>query len=813
MKINVVQNEFHCDKKINKIVVAFIFVSTLVFLFTARLFAQESIPTTPQQPSLPTSQQPGIPSGQFPQQLPGVPSGQSPQQLKEYYRQAKEAGMSDSEIRKAAEQRGIKVDELLRENDATQNESTQALDPSRNQNGAEEVVRSFWEDAAPDSTFAGTSASGLKTFGSNFFSDKSISFEPNLRIATPKNYILGPDDELILDINGRSADNQRLKVSPEGTIKLYNLAPLTVSGLTVEQASERIIYRLRQSVYSGLNVPGSGTNALITLGNIRSIKVMVTGEVVRPGTYTVSSLATAFNALISSGGPNSNGSFRNIQLIRNNNVLKKIDLYRFLVDGDLSDNLALQDQDIIIVRPYTSKIELRGEAKRPGIFELREGETFKDLIWYAGGYTPEAFTHYFTYRRNNGVSYELGSFLSNEVDTFVPINGDQITVGRIVESIDNFVNVVGAVVRPGTYPFEEKNNTVKKVLRSSLGLTSDAFLGRANILRVFEQKRRLISFDLSKLISDDTTDIRLVPGDALIIKSTDALKQSASVSIHGAVNRRGTFDFYEDISISDLIFNAGGFTRAGIPYRVEVSRRIKDDTLGVPGSQNVKIFNIEVSEDLVFNTRDEQFKLQPFDKVFVRTSPRYEEQKTVSILGEIYYPGQYTILNNFERISDIIPKAGGLKPAAYLEGSKFVRRGELVALNLSKILNDPADPSNILLNDGDQLTIPTKSDVIRIQGGVLNPSVINYQPSFKFADYLSQAGGYSEDARKRKAYVVYPNGRTKLISKSAKIMPGSVITIPEKDPMKEEKMSRAERIAILSMLVTASLTLIRFIPN
>lgn len=762
-------------------------IGLLVLGINASLIAQETAPPTP-----------------APAEIPPVRS----ERLQELYRQAQESGISDTELKKAAEQQGVSVEDLLRAPESREVKDRNETDPARKQLELEEDLQKFIEEDSIGSHYVSLSGRGLSVFGANFFSRPSNTFEPNLRIPTPKNYILGPDDELIVDIYGNAVDNFKLKVSPEGTVKIYNLEPLIVNGLTVEQATERIIGRLRQA-YSRLNMPGGGTSATITLGSIRSIKIMVTGEAVHPGTYTVSSLATAFNVLVASGGPNANGSFRDIQVIRDNKVIKTIDLYRFLVQGDLNDNIALYDQDIILIRPYSSRIEFTGEVKRPGIFELREGETFKDLLSYAGGFTPKAFTHHFIYRRNNGIQFELGSFLFSELETFKPVNGDQIRVDRIVESVSNIINVSGAVSRPGIYPFEEKNNTLKKVLKSSLGLAKDAFLGRANILRITGYKNQIVSFNLGELLHNEDEDMILEPGDIIIIKSLAEINQAATVSIGGEINRPGSFIFHEKMTIPDLIYNAGGFTRGGVPYRIEVSRRIKYDTTGIPSDQNVRIFQIDVAEDLVFHENDGKFTLEPFDRVYVRQSPRYEIQKTVRITGEVKFPGTYTIRSNFERISDLIPKAGGLKPGAYLDGVRLIRGGELVALDIARILSEPEHPSNILLKDGDELTIPTKVDVVRIQGGVMNPSLVYYQDKFSYKDYIAQAGGYHQYARKRKAYVSYPNGRTDLIRRGAKIVPGSTITVPARDPEKVDKLSRSEIMMLITFFLTTTVTINR----
>ncbi|REA62508.1 polysaccharide export protein [Dyadobacter luteus] len=776
-------------------------------------YGQDPVPATT--PILPPTQETPIQGT--------APAPVSNSQALEFYNQAKSAGMSDMDIEKAALQRGYTLDDIsamrkrlqqTSKDNTKKDTNRDQIDESRSQNDEDELDDESNNEKDSLSVNRVRQRRFNRTFGSSFFR-ASTTFEPNLRIATPRNYILGPDDELVVDIYGNSVDNFRLKISPEGTVKMLNLAPVYVNGLTVEQATERIVNRLRQA-YSTLNRPGSGTHSTITLGNVRSIQVMITGEVVRPGTYTVSSLATAFNALYRSGGPNSNGSYRNIEVVRNNKVIRTIDLYRFLIDADLRDNITLQDQDIILIRPYEVRIELAGELKKTGIFEARSGETLKDIVKYAGGFTPEAVTSLISYQRNTGTNFIIGSIDSTQVHTFKPKNGDIITVQRILEVIANQVEIRGAVTRPGAYPLDEKIKTVKDLIASAQGIGQRAFLNRAILERSSgDTQTGLIAIDLRKLMSSETPDIDLLPGDILTIKSVEDLKEFTFLTINGAVINPGVYYYYKDITIPDLIFQAGGYTEGGIPYRIEVSRRVKSDTADLPSNQNVRIFTVDIPENLRMDSVAQKFVLFPSDVIFVRKSPRYENQKTVGIEGEVMYPGRYTIKNNFERISDLLPKVGGIKPEANLMSARFYRNNEQIAVNISKILQNPSLPSNLLLQDGDNLVVPRKSEIVRIQGGVYNPSLVNFDPKFSFSDYISQAGGFAERVRKNRIYVSYPNGRTHrtkqfLFFKSyPKVEPGSVVTVPVKEPKNEQPMSRTERIAIISLIGTLAITLIR----
>ncbi len=600
-------------------------LTVFLLLITATLsFGQDPAPTVPAiPPTQPTTPQP----------TPTAPVSNT--QAIEFYNQAKSAGMSDMDIERAALQRGYTLDDIsaMRKRleqtskDNTKNDPNRdEIDESRHQDDEDELDDETNNEKDSLSVNRARQRRLNRTFGSSFFR-ASTSFEPNLRIATPRNYILGPDDELVVDIYGNSVDNFRMKISPEGTVKMLNLAPVYVNGLTVEQANERIVGRLRQA-YSTLNRPGSGTYSTITLGNVRSIQVMITGEVMRPGTYTVSSLATAFNALYKSGGPNRNGSYRNIEVVRNNKTIRTIDLYRFLIDADLRDNIALQDQDIILIRPYEVRLELNGELKKTGIFEAKSGETLKDILKYAGGFTPEAFSALVQYQRNTGNNFVIGSVDSTQLASFLPKNGDIITVKRILEVVANQVEIKGAVTRPGIYPLDERTKTVKELIASAQGIGQRAFLNRALLERSSgDTQTGLLSIDLRKLMNGEIPDIDLMPGDILTIKSVEDLKEFTFLTINGAVLNPGVYYYYKDITIPDLIFQAGGYTEGGIPYRIEVSRRVKSDTTDLPANQNVRIFTVDIPDNLRMDSTAQKFVLFPSDIIFVRKSPRYESQK------------------------------------------------------------------------------------------------------------------------------------------------------------------------------------------
>lgn len=650
----------------------------------------------------------------------------------------------------------------------------------------------------------------LETFGSELFSNKNLTFEPNLRLATPKGYILGPDDELKIDITGYAYQHYDAKVSPEGTIKIENLSPIYVNGNTIEQAKVKIIERLK-TIFAGLQ--NGRLNADVTLGNVRSIKVTLVGEVTSPGSYTVSSLASAFNALYLSGGPNKNGSFRNIQIFRNNVLVKKIDVYDFLLRGTLQDNINLNDQDVILVPVFQKKVKIEGEVKRVGIFELNENDNFNTLLGYAGGYTEQAYTNTINVRRNTKTEKKLLTFDPQASANFAVQNGDQFYVGTILDRFENKVEIRGAVFRPGEYALGDKIKTVKQLLESAQGAREDAYLSRAILIREQEDLDQMyIPIDLSKLLKGEIADIELKRQDQLIIKSIVEIRQERVVNIEGAVNNPGVFPFAENMSVRDVILLAGGFTDGATGKKIEIARRLYNDELS---AKTVQIISVDISKEL--NPAEGGAKLQPFDKVFVRSLPNYEVQQPVYIIGEVNYPGTYTIENKTDRLSDLIDRAGGLRQEAYIAGAKLYRNDKLVFVDFNKALKNKNTASNLILESGDRIEIPKERQTVGIGGQVLNPTRVAYQPDFSFNDYIAQAGGFTDSAFVKKTYVQYANGSTDRtrsffgIKVYPKIQQGMNIYVPTRNRV---RMSPAERIAIGTGFVSLSavlLTLIRLI--
>lgn len=739
-------------------------------------------------------------------------------QITVFYKKAQSSGMTEAQIEKAAIMQGYSASEIARVREriaklqlgtASQIPTVQSVDNSRR------TLESADKQASQEVSAVVPQTTSL-VFGESLFSNSKMSFEPDLRIATPKNYQLGPDDELNIDIFGEVLDNFKVKISPEGTVKILNLSPIYLNGLTIDAASDRIISRLRQ-LYQGLNRPGSGVSGQVTLGNVRSIKVTITGEVKSPGTYTVSSLATVFNALYSSGGPSQNGSFRNIRVIRANKVVRVVDLYDFLLKADQSDNIHLQDQDIIRVADYENRVSLAGEVKRPMIFEVQKGETLKDVLRFAGGFTDKAYTYTIGLTRNTSRELKLLNITQDEVNSFLPSNGDKYKIGQILDRFENRVEVAGAVFRPGVYALENGLTSVKELIKKAEGLLGNAYLNRALLVRKKDNlESEMISIDLMKLFSSESTDIALKREDILTIYSQDDLHETREVQINGQVNKPGKFAFYEGLKLGDLILMANGFKESASFSRLELARRVVDHGLN-SSDETIVIKSFTIDGSLKLDNEASQFPLEPFDFISVRIAPNFESQRMVTISGQVNYPGSYALKKNEYRISNLIELAGGLKSEGYIDGTKLYRDSTIVGVDIKNILANPNSSQNLVLMSGDQIIVPRVNETVKITGAVQNPISFSFTKGYRLGDYLSQAGGLTELAIKKEIYVKKMNGISTHTRKFLfwnlypKVEVGSEIVVPAYPPDRKTGLTSAEVIGLSSALASVSISLITLI--
>ena len=738
-------------------------------------------------------------------------------QISLFYKKAQSSGMSEADIEKAAITQGYSAAEIARVRERiskmqlnnSSSTSVQAVDNSRRT--LESSDKKASQVVAADVPKVSSSI-----FGESLFANSKMSFEPDLRIATPKNYQLGPDDELNIDIFGEVLDNFKVKVSLEGTVKILNLSPIYINGLTIDAASDRIISRLRQ-LYQGLNRPGSGVSGQVTLGNVRSIKVTITGEVKSPGTYTVSSLATVFNALYSSGGPSQNGSFRNIRIIRANKVVRVLDLYDFLLKADQTDNIHLQDQDIIRVADYENRVTLSGEVKRPMVFEVSKGETLKDVLRFAGGFTDKAYTYSIALTRNTSREFKLLNITQDEVGSFMPQNGDKYKIGEILERFENRVEIAGAVFRPGVYALESGLNTVKELIKKSEGLLGSAYLNRALLVRKKDNlESEIISIDLMKLYNSEAFDIALKREDILTIYNQDELHELREVQINGQVNKAGSFAYYEGLKLGDLILMANGFKESASFSKLELARRVVDHGLNA-SNESVIIKTFTIDGSLKLDNEASQFPLEPFDLISVRTAPNFESQRMVNITGQVNYPGNYALKKNEYKISDLIELAGGLKLEGFIDGAKLFRDSTIVGVDIKNILNNPNSSQNLILMNGDQIVIPRAIETVKLTGAVQNPIAFAYTKGFRVKDYLAQAGGLTDLAINQKVYVKKMNGisaKTKRFlfwNIYPRVDVGSEIVVPAYPADRKKGITTSEAIGLSASLASVAISLIALI--
>ena len=704
----------------------------------------------------------------------------------------------------------------------------------------------------PDAKDINAAFSNLKPkiFGADLFNNKNLTFEPNLKIATPQDYQLGPDDELIIDVYGSSESTNRLKISTEGTIRIPMVGPISVGGLTIEQAKKRILTQL-SNIYSGISKGETFVN--VTLGNIRSIKVTILGEVTTPGTYSLSSLSTVFNGLYVSGGPSENGSFRKIQVIRNNKVAATVDVYDFLMNGTTKSNIRLQDQDIIKVSSFEKRIELKGEVKRPGLFESLKGESLSNLIDFAGGYTDNAYKERIIVFRNTKKEKSVADVPFSSISNFSPQSGDVYMIDKLLVRYTNRVQLNGAVFRPGFYALED-GLTLKALIDKADGLKEDAFSERGIIYRLKDDNStEVLSFNVKDVLSGKN-DLALKREDNVQIASKLEMREAYTVTISGEVIRPGEYRYGENMKVEDLIIAAGGLKESSSKF-VEISRRIKNSDQNSNSAQIATIIKYEINKDNFKTTSD--IVLMPFDIVNVFPSPGYSFQKTVNIEGEVLYPGLYTISNKNERLSDLIKRAGGLTSQAYPEGAILIRtvreddidaiikakktdaitkqssdtikgkdltekeavasNSNIVGINLAKILKKNNSSYDILLENADKIRVPKLLQTVQITGEVLYPVKVKYEKGNGLRSYINGAGGFSARSLKSRAYVLYANGTaasTKhflFFNFYPKIRPGSEIIVPIKEDRR--KISALEIASIATSASTLVFLIITILPK
>ncbi|MFT3902312.1 MAG: SLBB domain-containing protein [Niabella sp.] len=746
-------------------------------------------------------------------------------QIKQMMERIGDMGYSDAELEKAAAARGLSTVQISKLRERVNNLRSQNNTQSA-QSGVGREMSFAQQNTLDTLDKAKSTKTGSRIFGSAFFSGGGQTFEPNLRLATPANYVIGPDDLLLLDLTGDNEASYKLLVSPEGYISLEYVGRIAVGGLTIEQAKSKIRATM-SGTYPALQ--SGRTQIALTLGNIRSIKVAVNGEVTKPGTYTLPSVASVINALYASGGPGANGSFRNIQVIRGNQVVATLDVYDFLIEGVQTGNIRLQDQDVIHVPVYQTRVDVLGEVKRPAIYELRPEENLIDVLRYAGGFSEMAYKSRIRVFQNTATERKVLSKSISEFTSYKPKNGDQVFVDPILDRFENKVQVLGAVFRPGTYELTP-GLSLAGLIKQADGLREDAFMPRGYIIRLNpDNTTSTVSFDVSKVVTGGAGDITLKREDIVQVSSIFDLRDEYKVSIAGEIRIPGAFDYSTNMRVEDLIQMAGGFREGADPMNIEVSRRVKGTDLTQQSAMVAYTFPVKINGDLSLS--DSGFVLQPFDMVTVRPVAGYSLQKQVQIIGEVLRPGYYTIRAKNERISDLVNRAGGLTAFAFGEGASLKRPGspaninktldaeeediralnlkrmkrdstfsdtmsvvahhsDLVGIKLDEILKNPRSRFDLILEEGDIIRVPSLLQTVKVTGEVLRPINVVYVPGRSLRYYVQSAGGFTKRALKRGSFISYANGsvsgtrKALLFNDFPAVKPGSEITVPQKPERK-----------------------------
>lgn len=823
----------------------------------------------------------------------------SDEQLQELVRRATESGLTESELLQMAKVRGVPTAELeklrkrLEEMDGLDtgvigSREASKREPRRQMNFNEitQGLFKFQENfEIPDDE--------SKYFGMNLFynKDRKLNFEPNLNMATPKTYILGPGDMLYVDIYGQSERYYEANVTPEGNLILENIGPINVVGLTIEEATQVIQSRLSK-YFTGLSGSNPSTFLQISLGNIRTIQVHLVGELRLPGTFTLSAFSTVFNALYAAGGPNINGTLRNVKLIRNNKQIAVIDVYDFLTRGQANLNQQLQDQDVIMVEPFSARVQIQGEVKRPAVFEVKDGESFGDVLQYAGGFTDAAFKDRVSVVRNTGKEKAVSDVYLDQFSIFSVKGGDIYTVGKILDRFTNRVQIKGAVFREGNYALAPEL-TLLDLIDKAEGLRGEAYLQTASVLRTKDDlTTELIQVNLNEILAGNEKDILLRAEDIVRISSIYDLKEEFYVKITGEVREPGIYPYSSSMAVEDLIVAAGGLREAASTSNIEIARRAETSNAG----DISEIIPVQINEDYSFS--EESTMLQPFDNVLIRRKPNFALEKLVQIEGQVNSPGEYAVENAAERISDIIRRAGGLTQFAYPEGASLIRRTEFyqtesekvrkekdllklyerlitqsvdpsesqamflrrlnqpsydtagtkseneediitqtraevltditenrsglanikiketeaIAIDLETILKSPGSGYDLILEEGDIISIPKQLQTVRLRGDVVYPTTVRHEDSRPMSFYINRAGGFDTRAKRSRTYVVYANGevaKTKsfLFFKSyPPVEPGSEIIVPSKGPripfMPGEIIGITTGLATLALILT-----------
>ena len=756
--------------------------------------------------------------------------GMSDQQVIQFIQTEVKAGTSQSQIMTKLMQRGVKIDQIRRVRNQYQQEMQQGavknlgstsvdsrmrqanIQPqeltAKDLNQEADVLYAEIQQNINKREDVKAGPDSLRVFGRDIFNNKLLSFEPNMNIATPQNYVLGPGDQVLIDIYGASQKSEQLTVSPDGNITVPGFGPIHVAGLTVSGAQDKI--------RSTLGSRYASSSLKLTVGQTRSILINVMGEVKAPGTYTLSAFATVFHALYMAGGINDLGTLRNIKVFRNGKQLTVVDVYEYILNGRLAGNIRLQENDVVVVGPYDCLVGIKGNVKRPMFYEMRPTESVTQIIKYAGGFTGDAYKKSVRVIRKSGSHYSVHNVDEFEQSSFRLADGDAITVDGMINRYENMVEIKGAVFRPGQFELGKQITTVRSLIEAADGLKEDAFTARGVMYRMKEDRTlEAMSVDIAGIMGGTVADIPLKNEDVLFIPTQADRVSERIVTIQGEVLSPGTFQYAENESIEDLILRAGGLTDAASTSKVDVSRRIHDPKALASGDEISKNFSFSIKDGFVVDGEND-FTLEPYDIVQVRRSPGYMEPRTVRVEGEVAFGGQFTLSKKNQRLSDLIKAAGGATKNAYVKGARLERHMNAdekarmqavidmakqnangkdsvalekletseyytVGIDLEKALANPGNDYDIVVRDSDRIVVPEYNGTVKISGNVLFPNTVAYKTGESWKYYINQAGGFGNRSKKSHTYIVYQNGTVSQVGKG-KIEPGCEIIVPSKGP-------------------------------
>lgn len=719
--------------------------------------------------------------------------------------------------------KGVTKEQLLRIKEKYEQQQSMSKERQGNENIDTERTEAKDEknssSAQDDNKKLAMPQDSIKVFGRDIFYSSNLTFEPSMNIATPTDYRLGPGDQVVIEVWGASEANIVQKVTPDGYISIPDVGPIAVNGLTVQAASNRIRAKLSK-IYSGMKTANVdlSTNVKVSLGQIRTIQVNIMGEVARPGTYALSSFSTVFHALYKAGGVSPIGSLRNIKVVRGGRTVATIDVYDYILQGRSHTDIRLQEGDVILASPYEALVMIQGKIKRPMYYEMKSSESIATLINYAGGFSDDAYASSITVERSNAKERTICTVDEMHYNDFKMKDGDVVSIGAILDRYDNRVEIKGAVYRPGSYAIGQDIRTVRDLILKADGLLEEAFTNRGVLHRENpDRKLEIISVNTKGILDGTEPDIALQKNDALFIPSIYDLEAKGTLEINGEVFAPGIFPFAANTKLEDLIIMAGGLTEAASTVRVDVTRRFTDNKSTKKQKEISETYTFSVKDGFVIEG-EQGFILEPYDQVFVRRSPGYTPKINVTINGEVEFEGNYALNERNERLSDVIKQAGGLTEFAYLEGARLERQltyeeylqaKELMAMmvsnnkvdgndsiivpevtrtypvgiNLVEIMKNPHSAIDPVLHDGDVIIIPQLMTTVSISGSVRKPNSIVYDPKKDLKDYISEAGGYAERARKSGTFILYPNGHIKELGRNASaknIIGGSTIIVPQK---------------------------------